>query len=137
VKTCKKCGGPLPVHKGRHRPRVFCERCRPPRRQGQEGQAPDPMAVGVVLAGAFGSAGVLDAGPASLAVVTEAKLRAAGRRDEPEGVLVLNLARSIDAGGHSGASLASLSREYSRALAAALPSVDAAAEDDGVDWQVG
>jgi hypothetical protein len=94
----------------------------------------DPTEPGaVVLAGQFGSAEGCD----SLAAVTEVKLQAAGRRNEPEGVLVLNLARSIDAGGHSGASLASLSREYSRALASALPQVDESAEDDGIDWQVG
>jgi hypothetical protein len=51
--------------------------------------------------------------------------------------LVLALAQSIDDGGHSGASLASLSREYSRALLAAVAEAKEQAEADGVAWDVG
>lgn len=73
----------------------------------------------------------------SLADATEARLNAVGRRNEPEGVLVMSLARSIDAGGHSGASLASLSREFGRAMEVALRDVGEDAEVvDGIDWGV-
>ena len=59
------------------------------------------------------------AGP-SLYDATLAELASVGRDRCPEGVLTLELARQIGAGGHSGASLAALSGAYSKARAAAM-----------------
>jgi hypothetical protein len=72
-----------------------------------------------------------------LAAATERDLRAAGTFASPAGVLVLTLARELEAGGHTATGLASLSREFARALAAALPVEERAAADDGVAWDVG
>jgi hypothetical protein len=123
MRTCKQCGSTIPIQKGRHRPRIYCTTCRPPRKAQPAGE---------LVVGTFGGV----RGETSLLAATERKLVEAGRRDEPAAVLVLNLARSIDAGGHSGASLASLSREFSRALADALPPAASKAADD-IDWDVG
>lgn len=73
----------------------------------------------------------------TLVAATTTRLAELGRLGTPQSVLVLNLARSIDDGGHSGASLASLSGAYSRALVAAEQGADDKAEGDGVEWGVG
>lgn len=71
-----------------------------------------------------------------MTVATERRLREADRLDDPAALVVLELARSIDAGGHSGSSLASLSREFRMALEAALLPVSDEADSD-VHWDVG
>lgn len=121
---CKKCGAPLPLSKGRHRPRLFCTTCSPSRAKSPlNGPVEDPVMLHP------------EATP-DLVSATVRKLRAAGKDYEPEGLVVIELAKSIAAGAHSGSSLAALSREYTRALAAACASADQAEEDD-VTWDVG
>lgn len=124
MRACVKCGGPLPVHNGRHRPRKFCTTCRPSRNRGTE-QRVTEIRPGAQTDGL------------TLVAATTARLAELGRLGTPQSVLVLNLARSIDDGGHSGASLASLSGAYSRALVAAEQGADDKAEGDGVEWGVG
>jgi delta 1-pyrroline-5-carboxylate dehydrogenase len=112
------------VHSGKHRARLWCETCHPPRRKIQ-------------VVGNVSELAPRDPAPAaSLVVATRTKL--AARAADAEGVVVLALAASIEAGGHSGASLAALSREYGRALAAALADVEPAGGElvDGIDWGV-
>jgi hypothetical protein len=58
-----------------------------------------------------------------LVAATVAKLRDAGQDESPEGLLVVELARQIMAGGHSAAGLASLSGAYLKALGWALRDV--------------
>jgi hypothetical protein len=73
----------------------------------------------------------------TLAAASAERLTAAGRLDEPEGVLVMTLARAIDDGGHSGSALAVLSREFARALAVAAGEGRRASGAGEVDWDVG
>ncbi len=121
---CVKCGAPLPLSRGRHRPRKFCTTCRPSRAKSPlNGPVEGPIVLHPDAQGDLVSA-------------TVRKLRAAGKDAEPEGLVVIELAKSIAAGAHSGSSLAALSREYTRALAAAVAAADEAADDD-VTWDVG
>lgn len=156
--SCKKCGRRLPVHKGRHRPRQFCTVCRPPRmrREKAAARAAELLAEAASQPAQAAASSTSRAKPATaptvvrqmpatapaigrLVAATTAKLEAAGKATEPEGILVLALAQSIDEGGHSGASLASLSREFGRALDVALRDADGEDADvvDGIEWGVG
>lgn len=128
ARQCQTCGGPMPTPKV-GRPRLNCEKCAPPR-LGMSKPTP-PVSVTEIRPGAGGSATLVEA--------TEASLREIGRLSDPRGIVAVELAKSIEAGGHSGASLASLSREFRAAFAEALvPAEDAdAVEDDGVSWDVG
>ena len=67
----------------------------------------------------------------TLHAATLQRLAEHGQATTPEGVLVLELARQIDAGGHSGASLASLSGAFSKALVIAMK--DAGQNADVID----
>lgn len=125
MRTCERCGTALPVHKGAHRPRKFCTDCRPPQRRDEI----QPERVTEIRPGA-------SVDGLSLVAATTTRLADSGRLGTPEAVLVLNLAKSIDDGGHSGASLASLSTAYSKALAAATAGV-AEVKDEDVSWGVG
>ena len=122
MRKCRKCGGNLPVHKGRHRPRVYCTTCRPPRNRGKAATVTliEPVELGV-----------------SLVEATRVKLGALAT--EPEGVVVLKLAASIDAGGHSGASEAALAGRFAQLLAAALTAAESSGGElvDGIDWGIG
>lgn len=124
---CVKCGAPLPLSRGRHRPRKFCLTCKPSRAKTVENGPVDAPAEVTVIHG--GDIGLVDA--------TTRKLRAVGKLAEPEGLVVVELAKAIVNGAHSGSSLAALSREYTRALAAACPQAGDVADDDGVQWGVG
>ena len=67
----------------------------------------------------------------------DAALTAAGISGD-EAAVLRTLADSLDAGGHSGASLAALSREYFRAKAAVFAkSEDGEDAGDGIEWGVG
>jgi hypothetical protein len=126
VRKCVDCDAPLAPPKGRGRPPKRCDPCR--------GIEPEAAAAPVVREIRPGVAQSIP----TLAEATERKLREAERLDDPAALVVLQLARSIDAGGHSGASLASLSREFRAALDSALAdAAPAAAQGDGVDWNVG
>ena len=96
-RSCGDCKRPIPPQKGPGRPRGFCDQCRPPR-------------------GATVTRISSPAPPESLLESTRQRLTFLGRAATPEGMLVLELARQIDAGGHSGASLASLSTAFTKAL---------------------
>ncbi len=127
MKTCERCGNELPVHNGRHRPRKYCTDCRP---SHQRKPLPSGPKVREIHPGASSSI--------SLEASSRVALAAADVTDTPQGVLVMTIAKSIDGGGHSGASLAALSREYSRALADAIAASTKAADiGDGVEWGVG
>ncbi len=129
ARQCRGCNGPIPPQKGPGHPREFCEDCRPS--PPKASPSPPSPVVSEIRPGA-------QTENLTLAAASMAKLRAAAVLDAPQGVLVMQLARSIDQGGHSGASLASLSREYGRALDAALAVGKApTAADDGVQWDVG
>jgi hypothetical protein len=65
----------------------------------------------------------------ALETATEKRLSGCSRLFTPEGVLVLELARRIDAGGHAGSALASLANAYAKAL-------DAATKDAGQDADI-
>lgn len=121
---CQGCTAPLPIQNGRHQPRKFCETCRPPRNRGKDERVAE-IRPGV------------QADALSLVAATRAALLEADRLSRPESVLVLNLAKSIDDGGHSGASLASLSNAYSRALTVALADAEKADASADVTWDVG
>jgi hypothetical protein len=115
-KRCPGCGRQFRPGKGTLR--LYCETCRPPR-----GGSVDPV---VVQLGSARSAGVL-----GLVEVTRERLAVHGRDGTPDGVLVLALASAIDAGGHSGASLAALARESRASLTVAMEGV--AADADVID----
>ena len=128
IRTCSKCNVALPVHKGRHRPRKFCVLCRPPRLA--KGAPTTSTAVVMQMA--------QDDPQHSLVAAVEAKLVEVDKRNDPVGVLLVKLAASIDEGGHSGASLAALSREVVRVLSGLLGQ-DAGADAEiveGVEWGV-
>lgn len=116
--ACLKCRAPIPPQKGRQQPRKYCVTCRPPRNRGSASvttlpaREPPPVQV-------------------SLESATRQRLESVRREADPEGLLVIELARQIEAGGHSGASLASLSNAYSKALAAAMK--DAQPDADVID----
>lgn len=124
---CEKCGGPLPAHRGRHRPRKFCLTCRPPRDRGK------PTPSGVVSEIRPGAT----AAQVDLVEATEKRLRDADKMADPMGLAVLEMARSIAAGGHSGASLASLVREFRACLDLTLTPTAASVAEQDVDWGVG
>jgi hypothetical protein len=80
----------------------------------------------------------------SLEAAATARLEALGVIEEPEAVAVVLLARSIDVGTHSGASMAALVREFRAALqdaCAGAPAAGAAGasgdQGDGIQWEVG
>lgn len=118
-KVCRGCARRLPAQRGPGRPRLYCEECRP---TGEGAATPIRPH--------------LDSVP-SLASATREALVSADRLGTAAGVLVMNMAATIDEGGHSGSSLAALSREYRAALADALSNAsveDAEAEDV---WKIG
>ena len=134
-RSCGQCHAPLPVQKGRHQPRKFCTTCRPPRNRGKSAATVpvtpvNPPKIREIRPGAAEK-------PQTLTEASEARLRDAGRLSDPSALVVLAVARSIEEGGHSGASLAALSREFRAALASALDGVEAEVADDGVSWGVG
>lgn len=126
--VCRKCSGPIPAQSGRSRPRVYCATCRPSRKAAAGTGKP----VSEIRPGASATA-------SSLVEATERQLRGAGLLDDPVAIVALELARSIAAGGQSGASMASLAREFRAALGSALAEAAPAAraDDDGVSWDVG
>jgi len=126
ARTCRKCNGAIGVQSGPGRPRTLCVTCSP--RKGQQ-----PVSAPRVTELRPGVAEQIP----SLAEATERALRDAGRLTDAGSVVVLEIAKSIDGGGHSGASLASLSREFRAALEAALAVQAEKAADDGVTWDVG
>ena len=121
MRACEQCGAALPIHKGRHRPRKFCATCRP-----SKAAAP----ITEIRPGAQTES-------LTLVAATTARLAELSRLGTPEAVLVLSLAKSIDDGGHSGASLASLSNAYARALTVATQDAQESDAADGVTWDVG
>lgn len=127
LRNCLDCGAKLPVQQGRHQPRKYCTTCRPPRNRG----------VTTTEARVTTLRPDLPSPKVTLTSATERALRDAGRHEDPEGLAVLQLAHSIDEGGHSGASLASLSREFRAALAAALSTRSEQATDESLSWDVG
>lgn len=111
--VCDGCGGLLPPPRegGQRR---FCPACRPSR------------VVGSV--GSVGSGGMVD----SLLVEFEGLPGLA----ESDKALLLILAGSMDAGGHSGASLAALAGRFSRAKREAFEAAGVDVPDDGPDFGV-
>lgn len=93
-----ECGNPLPAYSGNGRPRAKCDDCRKPR------NAPVRFVPRVV------------ADEAPIVRVTRQTLEAAGRLDTPDGAAAMDAALVIAAGGHTGAALASLLREYRAAM---------------------
>lgn len=116
-RTCAKCSAEIPPQKGSSRPRKFCTACRPPRK------LPNPRIVKLQQS---------DGGPKTLenGLVGEYRRRldAAGRLDSPEGAHVLLLARMFEAGGHTAAGAASLSRELRAAMDDAMRGAAKAAD---------
>ena len=72
----------------------------------------------------------------TLAEATADRLAVLGLAGDPAALLLLRLAKSIDDGGHSGSSLAALSREFSRSLASLSVGSPGEAESDGIQWGV-
>lgn len=127
--SCLKCQGPIAPQSGRHQPRKYCTTCRPPR---------DRKAVRLVEPTVSEIRPGASREVSTVVEATERRLRELGRLGDPSAMVVLQLARSIDKGGHSGASLASLSREFRAAMAEAVTdAAPAAADDDGVSWGLG
>lgn len=122
AKVCETpdCDRPLPPHKGRQRPRKFCEVCRPPRNR------PNPRAIQLAVA----DTPPVPADPPLVASCRK-RLAAAGREADPLGAQALLLAEMLAAGGHTAAGAASLSRELRAAMDAAL--AGAPAEPDALD----
>jgi hypothetical protein len=104
------CGNPLPPYSGQGRPRTKCEHCRQPR-SGTVVLVPRVVA---------------DEAP--IVRVTRRALEQAGRLDTPDGTAAMELATSIAAGGHTGAALASLSKEYRQAMRDAQAGAQGAAD---------
>ena len=124
MRICKKCSAPLPPQNGRHRPRKYCTDCHPPR--------------GRLAVPAMSVVPDLDPGrlAGTLAEATADRLAVLGLAGDPAALLLLRLAKSIDDGGHSGSSLAALSREFSRSLASLSVGSPGEAESDGIQWGV-
>lgn len=123
ARSCSVCGGPLPVVRGRGRPRTKCEACSPVReaniRRAEENKVrPLPPVQSSTPIG-------------SLAEATHARLEAAGLLDDPSGVAALILAAQIDARADSGASMAALVRQHGASMADAVGR--AAVADDPLD----
>ena len=114
-KTCR-CGRKFTPKPGPGRPRVRCEQCRPPEKRRDR---QPPMSEPVDLPGAE---------PLGLVESVGRKLRETGRDRTPEGVLALQLARTLAAGGHTASGSAALARELRATLDAATAGARQAAD---------
>lgn len=115
-RTCQKpkgCGVKFSRPLGSRR--IYCERCSPPRKPKLSEVPTLPTAV--------------PTGEHRLVVSTRSRLEAVGRLDSPDGVMALELAELIAAGGGTQSGIASLSTAWGkamdRALAGAKPAEDA------------
>ena len=120
-KRCRTCAKPLPPQRGPGRPRLNCEDC---------------VASEARVRSIRPAVAALSALPSVMDGTTRA-LSDAGLLGSPSALVVLQLAQSIDEGGHSGSALAALSREFRASLAEVLESVRSKSADDGVTWDVG
>lgn len=127
------CGLELPPRSGPGRPAKYLAEHAPDKRQGRRKRSV-PLAPVVQLSSAP-SAPQPDAPPPPdpreppLVAATRRELEAAKRADSPEGLILLQLAWHISAGGGTAAGLASLVRQYHTSKAAAL---DGAEDGDDV-----
>ena len=115
MRTCTKCGAPLPLQSGRGRRRTMCATCSPSRAKKQ----------------AASSAPATSAPEASGGVVATvtAELSAAKMLDTHQGQAALLMAREMESGNATGAALAQLVRQLRETMASAL----ASQEPDEVD----
>lgn len=109
VKKCP-CGNPLPAYPGNGRPRVKCDECR------RATNAPVRFVPRVL------------ADEAPIVRVTRETLETVGKLDTPDGAAAMDAALVIAAGGHTGAALASLLREYRAAMKDAQDGAQGAAD---------
>ncbi len=141
ARECLDCHAALPLQKGRHQPRKYCTTCRPPRNRPKVVNVAPAEVVAQVVAQVAPRVTEIRPGAQTesltLVAATTTRLAELSRLGTPEAVLVLSLARSIDDGGHSGASLASLSNAYARALTVATQDAQESDAADGVSWDVG
>jgi len=111
VKSCSKCGAPLPLPSGRGRPRTRCQSCAPSQAKSQAPRRTKTTAEGVLAA-------------------TRAELEAAGATGSSAGQAALSLAAAIDSGEDRGAALAALVKQLGVTMRAAVP--DSAPEADPI-----
>lgn len=118
VRTCQ-CGAPIPPQIGPGAPRKHCAKCAPPRNRGRLALVgPSTEQPASTLGKGSAPAPIPDVGPMFAATLLE--LRAVGRHETPEGLLLLRLAQAIDAGGGTAAGLASVAREFHASKAKAF-----------------
>lgn len=108
---CAKCSRQFSRVLGTRRKN--CERCSPPRTR-------TAAVVALPGAAATAAANASDAAPVGVLASVEATLRNREVMDTWEAAAALDLARSIDAGGHSGSQLRALHDGLAAAMGAAL-----------------
>lgn len=120
MRTCRKCGSPLPLQTGKGRRRTLCEVCSPPRRRPSTATlvTPRPRPRGTEDQGL------------TVEQATENALREAGVLDSPLSRLALILSRRIDTEQEPGSALAQLVRQHRETLASALLGVEPAEDLD-------
>ncbi len=116
MRSCSKCGAPLPLQTGRGRRRSMCASCSPSRPKKKPAVTAAPAASAHDVSGGV------------VATVT-AELSAAGMLDTHKGQAALLLARRMESGDDTGAALAQMVRQLRETMASAL----ASAEPDEVD----
>lgn len=117
MRTCAKCGAPLPLQTGRGMRRKYCQTCSPsrkkPQKRGKPVQTPTVQRRSVV------------------SVVT-AELTEAGMLDSHQGQAALLLAQRLESGDDTGAAMAQMVRQLQQTMTSALAAVEPA-EVDPVD----
>ena len=107
MRTCEKCGAPLPMQSGRGRRRKMCQTCAPSRDRGKSKPAVAPL--------------VREGYDSVLSSVT-AELTDVGMLNSHQGQIAVGLARRFDAGDDTGAAMAQVARQLRETMASALAS---------------
>ena len=116
MRSCAKCGAPLPLQTGRGQRRKMCATCSPSRNRKPTKTAPKPTVKPQTV-------------QRSIVSVTTAELTEAGMLDSHQGQAALLLAHRLESGEDTGAAMAQMVRQLQLTMASALASV----EPDEVD----
>lgn len=117
MRSCERCGAPIPLQKGRGMRRKYCQTCSPSRKKPQKPGKPAQKAANTSR---------------SVVAVVTAELTDAGMLDSHQGQAALLLARRLESGDDTGAAMAQMVRQLQQTMASALASVEPA-EADPVD----
>ena len=117
MRSCSKCGAPLPLQTGRGQRRKMCATCSPPRQRNRKKPKVAPAATAKATV------------QRSVVASVTAELTEAGMLDSHQGQAALLLAHRLESGEDTGAAMAQMVRQLRETMAAALASV----EPDEVD----